>query len=124
MARCAGTKPDGGQCTAIVNPQQTYCYWHDPDRAGERRRNASRGGKAKSSREIADLKKQLEDLADDVLEGRIERGTAAVVNQLLNTRARLIELERKIKETEEIEERLTALERAQHGRQGGTRWRA
>jgi hypothetical protein len=35
---------------------------------------------------------------------------AAVVNQIINTRARLIELERKIKETEELEARLEALE--------------
>jgi hypothetical protein len=35
---------------------------------------------------------------------------AAVVNQIINTRARLIELERKIKETEELEVRLEALE--------------
>jgi hypothetical protein len=40
----------------------------------------------------------------------VERGVAAVVNQIINTRARLIELERKIKETEELEARLEALE--------------
>ncbi len=122
MARCAGIKPDGRQCTAIVNPQQTYCYWHDPARAGERRRNASRGGKAKSSREIADLKKQLAELVEDVLVGRVERGAAVVVNQILNTRARLIELERKVKEIEELEARLEALERSAEGQGGGRRW--
>ncbi len=121
MARCAGTKPDGRQCTAIVNPQQTYCYWHDPARAGERQRNASRGGKAKSSREIADLKKQLEDLVDDVLAGRMERGDAVVVNQILNTRARLIELERKVREQDEVLARIEQLE--QNQQQGGRGWR-
>jgi hypothetical protein len=35
---------------------------------------------------------------------------AAVVNQIINTRARLIELERKIREQEELEGRLEALE--------------
>lgn len=124
MARCAGTKPDGGQCTAIVNPQQrSYCYWHDPARAGERRRNASRGGKAKSSREIADLKKQLEDLADDVRAGRMERGDAVVINQVLNTRARLIELGRKVKEQDEILQRIEALERKANHKGGTTAWR-
>ena len=38
------------------------------------------------------------------------RSEAAVVNQILNTRARLIELERKIREQEELETRLEALE--------------
>jgi len=42
-----------------------------------------------------------------------------VVNQILNTRARLIELERKLKETEELEERIEALEATEQ--RGGTR---
>jgi hypothetical protein len=40
----------------------------------------------------------------------VERGVAAVVNQIINTRARLIELDRKIKETEELEACLEAIE--------------
>ena len=94
-----------------------------PKNADQRRRTASRGGKGKPSREIRGLKKELEDLAAGVLEGRIERGNAVVVNQILNTRARLIELERKIREQEELEERLVALEKSQEQR-GGKRWGA
>jgi hypothetical protein len=45
-----------------------------------------------------------------VLSGEVERGDAIAVNQILNTRARLIELERKIREQEELEARLEALE--------------
>jgi hypothetical protein len=45
-----------------------------------------------------------------VLAGEVGRSEAAVVNQILNTRARLIELERKIREQEELEGRLEALE--------------
>jgi hypothetical protein len=48
----------------------------------------------------------------------VERGNAVAVNQILNTRARLIEIERKIKETEELEGRLEALEQAQGRRSG------
>ena len=59
---------------------------------------ASRAGSSKGSGEISDLKKQLKDLATDVLSGAVGRSDAAVVNQILNTRARLIELERKIRE--------------------------
>jgi hypothetical protein len=43
------------------------------------------------------------------------RGRAAVANQLINTRLRAIELERKIRETEELEARLAALERSEEG---------
>ena len=71
---------------------------------------ASRAGSSKGSGEISDLKKQLKDLATDILSGAVGRSDAAVVNQILNTRARLIELERKIREQEELQERLEALE--------------
>ncbi len=40
----------------------------------------------------------------------LEPGPAAVANQLINTRLRAIEQERKIKEVEELEGRLAALE--------------
>jgi hypothetical protein len=59
---------------------------------------------------MKDLKAQLETLADDVLNDRIEPKVGAVVNQILNTRVRLIEAERKLREAEELEERLTELE--------------
>ena len=110
MPQCAGIKRDGGQCTVIVGPSQTHCYQHDPDRSGERRRNASKGGRSKGHPKLARLDKQLEDLAADALEGKVERGVAAVVNQIINSRLRTVEIERKIREQEEIEERLEALE--------------
>jgi hypothetical protein len=40
----------------------------------------------------------------------VERGAATAVNQIINSQARLLELERKIKETEELEARLEELE--------------
>ncbi len=110
MASCGAITAKGGRCSATVRPGAEWCYNHDPARAQERRRNASKAARSKGSGEITDLKKQLEDLAADVLSGEVGRGDAAVVNQILNTRARLIELERKIKEQEVLEERLEALE--------------
>ena len=94
----------------VVGPSQTHCYQHDPARASERQRNASKGGRSKNNPKLTRLDRQLEDLASDALEGKVERGVAAVVNQIINTRVRLLEVERKIKEQEELEERLTALE--------------
>jgi hypothetical protein len=111
MPQCAGIKRDGGRCTVVVAPVETHCYAHDPGRAEERKRNASRGGRGKGNGEIADLKRQLKDLAAGVLSGDVARPDAAVVNQILNTRARLIELERRIKETDELAERMEAIER-------------
>ncbi len=71
---------------------------------------ASKAARAKPNREIRDVKAQLEDLTERVLAGDLPTGPAAVANQLINTRLRAIEIERKIRETEELETRLEALE--------------
>ena len=110
MPQCAGIKRDGGRCTVVVGPSQTHCYQHDPARSHERKRNASRGGRSKGNQRLAKLDMQLEDLAADALADKVERGVAVVVNQIINTRARLIELERRWKEVDELEGRLEALE--------------
>ncbi len=110
MPQCSGIKRDGGRCTVVVGPGQSHCYQHDPKRAEDRRRYASKGGRSKGNSEIADLKKQLKELAAGVLSGEVSRGDAIAVNQILNNRTRLIEIERKIREQEELEERLAALE--------------
>jgi hypothetical protein len=51
----------------------------------------------------------------------LETGPAAVANQLINTRLRAIEVERKLKETQELEERIERLEQGQKSR-GGRQW--
>ena len=121
MPQCAGIKRDGGRCAVVVGPGQSHCYAHDPDRSQERKRNASRGGRSKGHGELGELKKQIRDLAAKVLDGTADRGRAAVANQLYNTLIRAIEQERKNRETEDLEARIEALERAQE--KGGPRWR-
>jgi hypothetical protein len=78
---------------------------------------ASRAARSKPNRELSSIKTLLEDLTERVLSGELPTGQAAVANQLVNTRLRAIEQERKIKETEELEERLEALEGVLKGRQ-------
>lgn len=127
MGRCPAIKPNGERCRGVAIPGAEWCYSHDPARARERRRNASRGGKrggrGRGSGEIADVKTLLSSLTEQVLAGGLETGPAAVANQLINTRLRAVELERKIRETEELEARIEALERAQK-QNGGRRWGA
>src|SRR5215208_734679 len=123
MPQCAGTKRDGSQCTQTVDPPQTYCWWHDPATSGARQRAASCGGKAKASKVVKELHALLEDLTQRVIDGELETARGAVANQLISTRARLLEYERRLKETEELEERIEALEGAEE--RGGTpRWGA
>jgi len=77
---------------------------------------------------LGTIKTLLSDLTDRVLGGvgvePLETGRAAVANQLINTRLRAVELERKIKETDDLEARLEELERAAEEQKGGQRWGA
>jgi hypothetical protein len=113
MPLCPGIKRDGGRCTVVVESPNTHCYHHDPDTADKRRRVAAKGGKGKPNRELQGVKDLCKDLTERVLSGELQPGPAAVANQLINTRLRAIEQERKNRETDELEERLEALEREQ-----------
>jgi glutathione S-transferase len=110
MPRCSGFKPDGNPCERIVGASQTYCHAHDPSRSEQRKRAASKAAKSKPNREVAAIKLRLKDLAEDVLEGRVARADAAVVGQIYNVVLRTLEAERKIREQEELIERLEDLE--------------
>ncbi len=118
MPPCLGNKRNGEPCTATVESPQTLCWWHNPANAEQRRRAASRGGRGKPSREIRDLKKELEQLAKDVLTGEVDKGTGAVVNQIMHTRLRAVELERKVREQDELERRLEEMAEAFERQQG------
>ena len=115
MSRCAAIKPNGERCKVEAIPDAEWCWSHHPDYEQARRRRASKGGKrggrGRPQVEVAEIKAQLQDLVDAVLEGEQETGRAAVANQLLNTRLRAVELERKVKETEELGQRVDELER-------------
>ena len=118
MVRCAGVKRDGGRCTVIVNGSQNYCYQHDPKRAEERRRNASRAARSKPSRELLGIKQRLSGLADAVLTGGVDRGVAAAASQILNVYLRAVSVELKAREQLELTERLEALEEALEQQKG------
>ena len=123
MAICSGIRADGGRCRAQAMRNSEWCIGHDPHRAEERRRNASRGGKrggrGRPQAELSDVKRRLSDLVDDVLEGRKDRGDAAVAGQLLNTYIRAVGVELKVREQQEIVERLEELEEGLRHRGGG-----
>ena len=106
MAKCSGITRTGTRCEGVAIRGSDYCYQHDPDRAEERRRNASkggrRGGRGRPAVELATLKEKLTTLADDVLEGRVDRGNAAVASQVLNTVIRAIGMEMRVREVEDL----------------------
>jgi hypothetical protein len=108
--KCPAITRGGEACRGLVRPGNDYCPAHDPARQEARRRAASKAGKSKPGRELADIKKSLLDLAEDVLEGRKDRGDAAVAGQLLNYAIRVVAVALKVKEIEELEGRLEQLE--------------
>ena len=110
MAGCSAIKANGERCRGIAATGSDYCPAHDPARAEDRRKAASKAAKSRHDPEVREIKGRLEDLYAAVLEGRAERAAAAVANQIANTQLRAIELERRVREHEELEGRLDELE--------------
>jgi hypothetical protein len=114
LAKCAGITQAGRACKGIPIDGSQWCYVHHPDYTEERRRHGSRGGRrggrGRPQAELSDIKGRLSALADDVLEGRQDKGVAAVASQVLNVYLRAVSVELKAREQMELIERLAALE--------------
>jgi hypothetical protein len=108
--QCSGRTREGTRCTRSVEGPNGLCWLHDPTRAEDRRRAAGKAGRSKPNRELQDIKTRLSELADDVLEGTVDKGKAAVCGQLYNTLLRAIGTELKIREQEVLLERVEELE--------------
>ncbi len=122
--QCRGVKRDGSQCTATVNPPHSYCWWHSPETSAQRRTAASKGGRAKASKVTKKLHELLEDLTQRVIDGKLETSRGAVANQLISTRIRLLEFERRAREQEKLVGRLEELENLLEDRKEAGRWGA
>src|SRR5215203_973063 len=113
MRGSSAIKANGERCKGIAATGSDYCPAHDPARAEERSRMASRAAKSRLSSTMMDIptiKSKLKDLYDAVLEGRVDRSAAAVANQIANTQLRAVEVERRVREQVELESRLDELE--------------
>ncbi len=122
--QCSGITREGARCTRSVEGPNGLCWLHDPTRSEERRRAASKAGRAKPNREIIDIKQRLSDLADAILEDRVEKGAGAVVSQILNVYLRALTVELQLKEQAELTERLESLEEALERQKGERRYGA
>lgn len=114
MPRCAAIKPNGERCKGIPIDDSQWCYVHHPDHVEERRRHGSRGGKrggrGRPHAELEDIKATLYRIASEIEKGEIDTRTGAVLVQVFNSIRGCVEDQRKIKETEELEARLSELE--------------
>jgi hypothetical protein len=116
MAKCSVIKATGQLCKGDALPGKSYCWSHDPANSEARKRIASRagkrGGRGRPAVDLSEIKSQLAGMLADVLTGRIPTNIAAVANQIQNSRLRVVEVERKLRETDELIERIEALEAA------------
>ena len=114
MSLCSGIKADGGRCKAQATRGSAYCVGHDPNQAEARRRRAAKGGRragrGRPSVELAKLQARLEELAEKVLAGEIERGVGAVAGQLLNGARACVRDGLAAREQEELVGRLEEIE--------------
>jgi hypothetical protein len=106
LAKCTGITRSGVRCKGRAIDSSGYCHAHHPDRAEQRKRAASKGGKrggrGRPMAELHSIRDRIETLVEDVLKGRVDKGRAAVAGQLYNTLIRAVSVELKAKEVEEI----------------------
>jgi hypothetical protein len=123
MAKCTFAKRNGDECRGVAVGPSGGCYAHDPayelDRKRDARRNGKRGGRGRpnpGTADLARLQKSFEDLADKVLAGTVDRADAAVAIQAWNGARACIAASARVRELEDVERRLDALEQGQKER--------
>lgn len=114
MGECRATKANGEPCTLPANGPEGFCWAHDPANAEKRRKQASRAARAKGSREILLLKEEIKAVISEVRAGELDRNAAAVMLQGYRTLRDFIELERRVKETDDLAAEIEELKR-DHG---------
>jgi hypothetical protein len=127
--RCEALKGDGSRCQARALEGSTWCYGHDPARAQQRSANARRGGRTGGRGrggldDTAQAIRHTKGLVGRLMSGDVERGVATGCFMGLNTLARLLELQRSLHETQELEVRIESLEQRARIEQQRTSWQS
>ena len=102
MSVCRATKASGEPCTLSANGAHGFCWAHAPENAEKRRRAASKAARSKGNREVVDLKEEIKAVIADVKAGDLDRNDAAVMIQGYRALKDFIELERRVKETDDL----------------------
>jgi hypothetical protein len=110
MARCRATKANGEACKGTATGSHGYCWAHAPENAEQRHRAASKAARSKPNREVRAFKQEVKDLIADVKAGGQDRADAAVMLQGYRVLKDFVELERKIKEQDDLVDRIEELE--------------
>ena len=128
MVKCSGITQAGSACKGIPIDGSQWCYAHHPDRAKERRRHGSkggrRGGRGRPIAELGALRDENAQIRRRLLEGELLPNVAAVAVQSINTDIRAVGAVLKAREQEEFVERLEGIEEALEQRKGERRYGA
>ena len=100
MRLCSATTKAGEPCKRPAQGHGDTCLGHDPTKAAERRRMASRGGRGKTNPETRAVKKLMDELTTKVLAGEVEPAVSQAVVALQNIKLRAIEIERRLDEAD------------------------
>jgi hypothetical protein len=115
MSDSPDVREDCTTCIAYAEGLRGPCYLHSPERAEERRRNNSKAAKSKANAELRRLKAEVREIIAEVREGTRDRNDATALFQGYRVMRDLIELERRIKETDELAQELAELkEQVEH----------
>ena len=114
MGKCSSITQVGTACKGTPIEGSQWCYVHHPDHAEERRRHGARGGKrggrGRPQVEVNTAKERLWTLAEDTLAGKVDKGVAAVINQILGTYLRACSVGLDVEERQELLARIEDLE--------------
>jgi hypothetical protein len=109
--RCPAINKRGERCKRYAAPGDDFCSAHDPRRVEIRKRAASKAGKAfrpgKESRQIRNL---ILAMVEDVKREKVSPQVAHAIANLCNCAINTLRVDLKIRELEEVERRLDALE--------------
>jgi hypothetical protein len=122
LGKCSGITRAGTACKGTPIDGSQWCYVHHPDRTDERRRHGSkggrRGGRGRPQVEVNTVKERLWVLAEDTLAGHVDKGIAAVVNQVYGTYLKACSVGLDVEERLELIARVEELEEALARRKG------
>jgi len=96
-------------CIAYAEGLRGPCYLHSPERAEERQINNSKAAKSKTNAELRTLKKEVKEIIAEVKAGTRDRNDATALFQGFRVMRDLLELQRRIRETDELAADIQAL---------------
>jgi hypothetical protein len=89
-------------CNNAATGSHGGCYHHDPDYEDLRSGRASQAAKSKGNAELRKLKAEVKAVIDGVKAGTRDRNDATAIFQGYRVLRDLLELERRVKETDEL----------------------